>query len=135
MKKMLDVSVQFPHMPGKRKNQLISLNNITVWYRYGKTAIKNDYKKYLKDWIIPQWTGTKAKRAKIVVTILRHTKRKFDSDNAIFGTKWFIDSLVESGWLEDDDQMIIVLNPSVYIEGIANTMLNFKLYIGEDDAD
>lgn len=98
---------------GKSKNQYATNNNIPTWYRFQKTKIKNAFKESLREWYVPA-TNHKFDRATITFQILRDSSRKIDADAfGVSAYKWFIDLLVEQGWLKDDDKVRVIQEPVV----------------------
>jgi hypothetical protein len=120
--------VPYPRiLAGKKKGQLITLNTLPYFYRYGITKQKNAFKNELKEWFIPEYNGDKFRCATIQITILRNSKKKFDASNAALVLKWMEDTLVEQGYLTDDDQNRIVSEPTrLGVEGI-ETAIEVKI--------
>jgi len=116
MEKEFDLEIVFtPAMMGyKRKSdELVSNNNLSKWWKQSKTKIMNKFKHDMKEWYIPQSKDNPYRWAEIHFTILRTNNRKIDSDALGSSTyKWTIDLLVEQGYLTDDDQCRVVLNPT-----------------------
>ena len=122
-KPLISMTIPFPYWESKDKKQLCSLNNTTRWYRYNHTKIKNGYKDLLKEFYIPN-PIKRYHSLSIEYQVERHNKRKVDAMNIIaFTDKWFLDSLVETGWLSDDDKCYHTITPAIYKEGIAETQL------------
>ena len=131
---LMEMIVPFPYWSSTNKKtnkntkQIVSLNNMSRWYRYGITRIKNDYKAILKDFFIPD-PQTEFISLRIEYEVQRHNKRRVDSMNIIaFADKWILDSFVETGWLKDDDKCYHVINPAQYVEGIVETQLKMKVF-------
>ena len=111
-----------PAKPRKEFQRLALLNTIPQWFRWQKTAIKNEYKQLLVDFYLPEATE-QYRSGEITFIIQRHTKARIDSDSIALAVKWFCDTLVESGWLSDDDQIIHHLHPAEYAPGTAETQM------------
>ena len=95
---------------GKSKNQLVTMNNSSVWLRYYKTKIKKDLKETLSEWVLPESTlGSKS--GEVIFKLYRPTKQRLDADSVAFVAKWIIDLLVERGYYEDDNQLRVVYEP------------------------
>lgn len=125
--------IPFPYWESKGKKQLISLNNTTRWYRYSHTKIKNGYKDLLKEFFIPD---PKRQYSSLIIEyqVLRHNKRRVDAMNIIaFSDKWFLDSLVETGWLSDDDYCFHIIKPAVYTKDLVETQLRVTVRHAEED--
>jgi len=108
-------------------NTVISLNNVNKWYRYKLKKIVEEYKENLTNWFIPK-SKLKLTSAFIEINLYRENKRKFDADNLGYIVKWTIDTIKEQGWLKDDDQVTILLTPSIYKEDIVETSIEVSLY-------
>lgn len=112
---MYDIDISFigPKIGGGRmKNSYATNNNIPTWYRYYKTKIKLQFKTMLHEWYLPPSTR-KAEKAEVTFTIMRNNKKKMDPDAfGISAFKWAIDTLVEQGYLADDDKVRIILEPT-----------------------
>jgi len=99
---------------GKKKDVLCSNNNIPLWYRFAKTKIKNTFKKDIMDWFMPKHEDNPYISSDIRFTIHRPDNKKIDSDAfGISSYKWIIDTLVEQGYLVDDDKCKIILEPTI----------------------
>ena len=71
-------------------------------------------------------------KADIEYTILRKNGVKIDSDNLAFPYKWLQDLLVENGYLVDDDQTRVVLNPTLlHVEGNVETSVRVEIHLKE----
>lgn len=112
---------------GKYKNQLATVNNIPVWFRYYKTKIKKDFIETLGDWHVPK-SDLMLEEADIEFTLLRNSKRKLDADALTVVYKWTIDYIVKQGWLKDDDKLRIIMNPTQIHES-PETMFSVSLQI------
>ena len=114
-----------------KKKELCSLNNLSRWYRFAKTKIKQEFKTELGEWFLPQWEDNPYSKAEIEYTILRKDGKKLDSDNLTIIYKWVQDFLVEQEYMIDDDKIRVVLNPTqLYVEGSVETSVRIviKLY-------
>jgi Holliday junction resolvase RusA-like endonuclease len=96
----------------KYQKQVVSLNNVNKWLRWHKSKISNDYKNMISDWHIPEPTS-EFKDILIEFKLYRHNGRVLDADNIGFIVKWTIDAIKEKGWLEDDNQVIFTVYPSI----------------------
>ena len=124
----IDIIVPFPKIQsGKRKGQLATLNKLPYFYRYGITKLKNEFKDMMKNWYIPEHTGKKYRWAEIHYTILRENKRKIDSDSNAIWTKYVQDVLVEQGYLIDDDQCRVVLEPTLLGQKCMETCIKIQV--------
>ena len=115
--------------PATQRKEFIRLaltNNIQYWYRFQKTKVKNNYKTMLKEFFLPEPTEL-YKSLTVEYRILRHNKRKIDSDAIAFGVKWITDSLCEIGYVKDDDTVTHVLIPAEYREGLVETQLELTV--------
>jgi len=127
---LFEIVIPLAKYKAKGKEQLCSLNNYSKWGRFAKTKIKTEYKELLKEFYIPTNNNKPYRNLEIEFQILRHNKRKVDADNLAFNHKWFIDSLVETSWLTDDDQVTIILVPSKYVANINETQ--FKIFVRQN---
>ena len=137
MEKEFDLEIVFtPAMLRRKKKSdvLCTTNNMHLWYRYSKTKIKESFKNDMKEWYLPKHTGDPYRWAEIHFTILRTNKRKIDSDALSSGTyKWTQDLLVEQGYLSDDDQTRLVLNPTEFdCDGTVETSVRMQVYFFTD---
>ncbi len=111
-----------------KKNELCSLNNLSRWYRFAKTKIKQDFKAELGEWYLPQWEDNPYTKAEIEYTILRKDGKKLDSDNLTIIYKWLQDLLVEQGYMVDDDSIRVILNPTqLHVEGSIETSVRVAI--------
>ncbi len=106
--------------------RLALVNNLQYWYRFQKTEVKNNYKTLLKEFFIPN-PEMEYKSLTIEYRILRHNKRKIDSDAIVFAVKWITDSLCEIGYVKDDDTVTHILIPAEYREGLTETQLEITI--------
>ena len=112
----------------KEFQRLALVNTIHKWFRHQKTEVKNNYKEILKDFYIPD-PIEQFRSGTITYIIHRHTKQKIDADSSIFCVKWFTDSLVETGHLVDDDDVIHILKPAVFVDGQAETQIRVIVHL------
>ena len=115
---------------GKYSEILISLNNIPRWYRWKKSEIKNEYKSMLKEFYIPE-PELKYKTLVLQYRILRHTKTRFDQDNAIFAIKFILDTLEDMQYIDDDRYVNIQSFPTLYDKSLSETMIEIRVLNGE----
>ena len=108
---------------GKYSEILATLNNISKWYRWSKTKIKDEYKSGLKEYYIPEPDNVHDSLT-IDYRIIRHTNRTVDKDNIIFALKWLADTLEELGYVKNDkvvnfrsfDTIVDIRNPETMFE-------------------
>ena len=116
MEGAFDITVMFPPamLNRKKKESILCLtNNISLWWKHSKTRIKNEFKDILKQWYLPEWQDNPYERAEIHFTVLRANGKKLDADSMAPSTfKWSMDTLVEQGYLVDDDKVKLVLHPT-----------------------
>ena len=130
-KQTYDLSFVFVPPSFGKKKELCTLNNMSRWYRFSKTKIKAEFKAMINEWYIPRNTGNPYKSAYVKYTILRKDGRKIDSDNLTIIYKWLQDLLVENDYLVDDDQVMVLLNPTVLnVNGNVETsvQVNIKFF-------
>jgi len=107
---------------GIKNPQLITLNNVTKWWKFAKTKLKAEFKNELSEWSLPPWEDNPYTKAEIEYTIRRKDGKKIDSDNLAFPYKWLQDLMVENNYLVDDDKIKVVLNPTqLHVEGNVET--------------
>lgn len=126
--------ISFTFIPpsfGKKK-ELCSLNNLSRWYRFQKTKIKDEFQAMLGDWFLPPWGDNPYMKAEISYTILRKNGLKFDSDNLTYTYKMFQDFLVKQGYLIDDNHVKVTLNPTqLNVEGSMETSVLVEIKLIE----
>jgi len=105
---------------------LATLNNISQWYRYNKTKIKNDYKLYLKEWVVPE-PNQQYEHLLIQYRIIRNSKRKLDKDNVIFALKWLADTLEEMEYIKNDQIVNFQSFNTIENTNLPETMLEIKI--------
>jgi len=105
---------------------LITLNNISSWYRYSKTKIKEEYKDLLKEFYIPN-PIQEYQTLTIEYRIIRHNKINIDKDNVIFALKWISDTLEELGYVRNDNVINFHSYDTVYDKDISETMLEVRI--------
>lgn len=109
----LEFTVAVPKIgTGKAKNQLVLMNNASVWMRYYQTKIKKTYKDHLKEWHISE-SSLALESGTVEFQLYRPTKRRLDADSIAFIGKWTVDFLVEQGYFIDDDQVTFVYKPVI----------------------
>lgn len=136
MEEEFDIDVVFPPaMLGyKRKSdEVASTNNLSKWWKQSKTRIKENFKTIIKEWYLPEWDGNIYRRAEVHYTILRTNYRGMDSDALGPSTyKWALDCLTEQGYITDDDQCKVVLNPTLLGQsGNVETMIRMQIKLLE----
>lgn len=125
----IDITFIGPKIGGGRlKNSLATNNNVPTWFRYYKKKIKDSFKTMLCEWYLPK-SDKLYERAEVTFTILRNNNKKMDPDAfGISAYKWAIDLLVEQGYLEDDDKIRIILEPTqLGCKDISETVINMKV--------
>ena len=132
---MVDHEITFIFIPpsfGKRKPTFATLNNVTRWWGFAQTKMKQEFKTELTEWSLPPWDDNPFTKAEIEYTILRKDGYKLDSDNFAFAYKWLQDTLVENGYLLDDDKVKVVLNPTqLHVEGSVETSVRVAITLIE----
>jgi hypothetical protein len=127
--------IEFIFVPpsfGIRKPELVTLNNVTRWWKFAKTKIKDEFKAEISEWNLPGWDDNPFTKAEIEYTILRKDGYKLDSDNLAFTYKWLQDVLVENCYLVDDDKIKVVLNPTqLHVEGNVETSVRVTITLME----
>ena len=128
--------INFTFVPpsfGIKKPQLATLNNVTKWFGFAQTKMKQEFKLVLTEWSLPPVEDDNPfTKADIEYTILRKNGYKIDSDNLAFSYKWLQDLLVENGYLVDDDQVRVVLNPTqLHVEGSVETSVRVTITLKE----
>ena len=118
---------------GIRKPELATLNNVTKWWGFAQTKMKQEFKAVLTDWSLPTVEDDNPYlKAEIEYTILRKNGIKIDSDNLAFSYKWLQDLLVENGYMVDDDKIRVVLNPTrLRVEGNIETSVHVTIRLYE----
>lgn len=97
----------------KKTDEVCSTNNISRWWRHGKTKIMGKFKQDMREWFLPEWHDNPYRWAEIHFTILRTNQRKMDPDSLGPSTyKWAIDLLTEQGYTVDDDRNKVIFNPT-----------------------
>jgi len=128
MNLILETTFQIPKIgAGRYKNQLVLMNNLPLWKRWGETRIKSEFKNTLKVWALEQST-LNAKVGTLEFQLIRHDRRRQDADSIAFEGKWFADLLVELGYFEDDVGLTFVYRPVVYEPERVQPEVNVKVY-------
>ena len=124
---IIDVVIPYPKVgSGKKKNQLLTLNNLTSINHFVLSKMKNEFKYMMKDWFLPD--GEKVYDYLIIETkIIRHNKRKLDAVNTAYVIKMIEDCMADLGWIVDDCNDEIHLLPTSYRTDINETMLQIKI--------
>ena len=124
---IIDVTIPYPKIgSGKKKNQLLTLNNLTSINHFILSKVKNDFKKMMKDWFLPD--GNVFYDYLVIETkIVRHNRRKLDAVNTAYIVKLIEDCMMELGWIIDDCNDEIHLLPTSYRTDINETMLQIKI--------
>lgn len=125
---ILQFSVPLPKGRGKNKNKIASLNEIPKWHWKTVSDVKNGFKDLLKEWYIGSTDLEPLPKMTIVFKLYRHNNRMLDSDNLGFIIKWTIDSIKESNWLIDDDQICYTVEPSVLNKELIETSMQVSCY-------
>lgn len=98
---------------GKHRNTYALINNISYWYRYRATEIKNRFKQELREWFVEQREDEPFIEADIEFTIIRNTKHRIDADSIALVSKWTVDLFVEQDWLIDDNRVRFIFHPPI----------------------
>jgi len=133
---MVERKIEFIFIPpyfGIKKPTLATLNNVTRWFGFAQTKMKQEFKTVLTDWSLPTVEDDNPYlKAEIEYTILRKNGIKIDSDNLAFSYKWLQDLLVENGYLVDDDKVKVVLHPTqLRVEGNIETSVRVVIHLKE----
>jgi len=124
---LFDIIIPFPYWESKGRKQIVSLNNIARWKRFGEADIKNGYKELLQDFFIPDAINM-YQSLKLEYKVLRHNFRKADAMNVVpIADKWFLDKLVDMGWLNDDDNCSHNISPAEFTESLIETQLSVRV--------
>ena len=128
MKPLLEFEIEAPVIGvGKKKNQLITVNNSPYWIRYHKTELKNKLKNMLCEWYIPK-SELALDTFTVEFGLKRPGKKKLDSDALFFCYKWIVDTFVEQGWAKDDDKMEMRITPAELSSDGIGTRITVKFY-------
>ena len=132
---MEEYKVSFNFVPPAfgKKNELCTMNNHSRWGRFAKTKIKQEFQDMISEWSLPPWEDENPfTKAEMECTILRKDGKKLDSDNLAFTYKWLQDILVLNGYLIDDDQVKVTLNPTrLNVEGEVETSVHVDIRLYE----
>lgn len=121
-------NIPLPKGRGKNKNKVASLNQVPKWHWSDVARVKQEFKEIIADWYISSNHGEPLKSMTIVFELFRHDNRIFDSDNLGFIIKWTIDTIKESGWLIDDDQITYLVRPSVLDRSLIESSVRVSCY-------
>jgi len=120
--------IPYPVVPtGKRKGQLITLNNLSYIHWASLDKAKKQFKNHLREWFLHEWEKEPMRAVTVTFQAIRHNRRKLDADNTIIVYKWLSDLLTELRWVEDDCRNRIVLEPSEIDTELNETMLYVKI--------
>jgi hypothetical protein len=132
---MEEQQIEFVFVPpsfGKKNPTLATLNNVSKWWKFAKTKMKDNFITELSEWSLPPWEDNPYTKAEIEYTILRKDGKKIDSDNLAFSYKWLQDLLVENQYMTDDDKIRVVLNPTrLHVEGSVETSVHVTIRLYE----
>ena len=126
MVKQRILKTKFPYPKigrGKYKNQLLTLNNLLKCHWSLISKIKSDLKTVLREWFFAENPDEPYSYLVISFRILSKDKRNHDAINVAYIAKIAEDVLVDLGWVKDDNQNKIILEPSRYEEGLSETMI------------
>lgn len=112
---------------GKSKNQLVLMNNASVWMRYYQAKIKKTMKDDLKAWLVPT-SDLMLDSGTVEFRLYRPTRKRLDADSIAFIGKWFVDLLVEQGYFKDDDQVTFIYKPVIVEKDRVETEIYVKIY-------
>jgi hypothetical protein len=128
--KLFEFNVPCP----KYKEQVVSLNNFSKWYRFKGSTIKNTYIELLHEWCIPEPEET-LDEILVEYHLYRHNKRVLDADNLGFIIKWTNDAIKNKKnelknltFLTDDDQVHYYVKPAVLNRELLETEIKVKVY-------
>ena len=123
--RVLKTKFPFPKIGrGSKKNQLATANNWTTIHWSLRSKIKQDLKAVLKSWFFAENPGEPYDYLILTFKTIAADKRKHDAINmAVPIGKIAQDVLVDLGWVKDDDKDKVILEPTVYEEGLSETMI------------
>ena len=113
----------------KKTEILCTLNNITQWIKFQKSEIKNKYKLHISEYFIPE-PDEQLEAFTVEYRIVRHTKRKIDKDNIVFGLKWLVDLMAEMGYVKDDMTVNFDSFDTIYDSTQSETMIDIRIISG-----
>ena len=125
-KELFSIIAPLAKWSSKGKEQLITLNNTSRWHKFSHAKIKNQYKELLKDYYFPE-PKDKYETLHIEYQVLRHNKRRLDADGLSWSYKWAKDTLVDIGWLYDDDKVHYCVVPAKFKEGLTETQIKITV--------
>ena len=122
--------VPLPKMKRKKGDVIVTLNNVSRWYRYGKTEIKNTWKQELKEMYLPD-SDMEHEYLTVKVRIVRNNNRTIDQDGLAFAYKWLMDTIEEMGYINNDKNVSLQTFPTIVDKTQKGTLLEVRV---TDDA-
>lgn len=102
-----------------------TLNTLYRGHRYAHQKTKNEWCKTI-GWELVAHKLPKPLRTPFSLSVTCYTKRKRDVDNCIIAAKFFLDALVENGYIPDDNPDYV---PSVSLSWKKATGVEKVIYI------
>ena len=99
-----------------------------------ESKIRKEYKEVLNAFYLPEPPDDAPfDTLTIEYRIVRHNRRKLDSDNAIFAIKYLSDVLEANGWIADDTNTQFHSFPKVVDTNLPETMLDIRIKSGTSE--
>jgi len=101
------LAVYLPRVTKKDRKMILNKNNERNWHYIVNNQVKIGYKQAMESQLQPV-TALK-NPIFIVLTYFKPTKRRSDRSNVLcIHEKCFLDAFVEAGWIEDDNDDIVL---------------------------
>jgi len=112
MQEIINIKIPYPKIQtGKKKNQLVTLNNWGSIHWTEKSRIKNSLKSILRNWFLEK-AEKQYEMLELEFTVLTKNNRSVDAINPAPIYKVIEDVVAELGYIENDKANKIILNPS-----------------------
>ena len=100
------LAVYLPRVTKKGRKMILNKNNERNWHYIVNNQVKVAYKQAMEAQLKP---ATLLTQVMVTLTYWKPTKRRSDRSNVLcIHEKMFMDAFVEAGWIEDDNDEIVL---------------------------
>ena len=119
--------IEFPKLERKTKSHILATpNTASKWLRFQKKTIRDNFTTNLTNYIIPEPTEI-YDNLNIEYRLVRHNKRKIDSDSASYALKWLQDLLETMNYIKDDKDVTLESFPTIIDSSLPETMIDIRV--------
>jgi hypothetical protein len=119
--------IEFPKVIRKTKSHILATpNTASKWLRFSKKKIRDEFTSTLTEYIIPEAEKT-YDNINIQYRLVRHNKRKIDSDSASYAMKWLQDTLEAMNYIADDKDVTLESFPTIVDPSLPETMIDIRI--------